>query len=344
MIKYAVGYQLPEGEDETLLDIVGQYKEHIGEVYFSWLDQPSGRSSLTNRRGVANWQGQQLMEKDLIALRRMGIKLDLLFNANCYGGKALSEYLANDVCSTIDHIGHLAGGLEIVTTTSPAIAHTVKSNFPAIEVRASVNMRIGTIKGMQYLAEDFDSFYVQREYNRDLEHIHELLDWAGQNGKKLCLLANSGCLIHCSGQTFHDNLVAHEKEICETINLDGWLPYACWNYYKDQKNWVSFLQNTWIRPEDIANYAGLFPVIKLATRMHARPGMVIGAYARQKHYGNLLDLFEPGFSPAFAPWVIDNTRFPADWFEKTSHCGHACHKCDYCAGVLDQVLLNTEKM
>ena len=73
MIKYAVGYQLPEGEDETLLDIVGQYKEHIGEVYFSWLDQPSGRSSLTNRRGLVNWQGQQHMEADLIALRQIGL-------------------------------------------------------------------------------------------------------------------------------------------------------------------------------------------------------------------------------------------------------------------------------
>jgi collagenase-like PrtC family protease len=344
LIKFAVGYQLPEGEEEPLVDIVRFYRDHIAEVYFSWLDQSSGRSSLINRRGMVNWSGQERMEHDLAAIRQMGIKLDLLFNANCYGGKALSTYLANSVCSTIDHIGQVAGGLEIVTTTSPAVAHTVKEHFPGIEVRASVNMRIGTVKGMQYLSELYDSFYVQREFNRDLDYIRELLEWTRANNKGLYMLANSGCLVHCSAQTFHDNLVAHEQEICETVNVENWTPYACWNYYKDKANWASFLQNTWVRPEDLDQYDGLFPVIKLATRMHARPGMVIGAYVRRKHYGNLLDLFEPGFGPAFAPWVIDNTKFPDDWFGVTSTCDRRCHKCGYCQQVLDQVLRNMDEL
>jgi hypothetical protein len=344
LIKFAVGYQLPEGDEEPLTEVIRHYREHIAEVYFSWLDQASGRSSLINRRGMVNWSGQERMEQDLLELRQMGIKLDLLFNANCYGGKALSEFLSNNVCSTIDHISTVAGGLEIVTTTSPAIAHIVKDNFPDIEVRASVNMRIGTIKGMQYMADLFDSFYVQREFNRDLDYIRELLSWTKENGKGLFMLANSGCLIHCSAQSFHDNLVAHEQEICETVNMNGWTPYACWNFYKDPKNWVSFLQNTWVRPEDLDQYDGLFPVVKLATRMHARPGMVIGAYVRRKHYGNLLDLFEPGFSPAFAPWIVDNTLFPEDWFAVTSTCDRRCHACDYCKQVLDKVLRNMEEV
>jgi len=78
--------------------------------------------------------------------------------------------------------------------------------------------------------------------------------------------------------------------------------------------------------------------------MHARPGMVIGAYVRRKHYGNLLDLFEPGFGPAFAPWVIDNTKFPDDWFGVTSTCDRRCHKCGYCQQVLDQVLRNMDEL
>ena len=83
MIKFAVGYQLPEGEEEPLVDIVRFYRDHIAEVYFSWLDQSSGRSSLINRRGMVNWSGQERMEQDLAAIRQMGVKLDLLFNANC---------------------------------------------------------------------------------------------------------------------------------------------------------------------------------------------------------------------------------------------------------------------
>ncbi|HHV97090.1 MAG TPA: hypothetical protein GXX37_11570 [Clostridiaceae bacterium] len=341
-MKFAVGYQLHEGEDESFVDIVMFYHEHIGEVYFPWLDTPSGRSSLSNRRGTVNWKAQEQLENDLLTLRKAGIKLDLLLNANCYGRNSMSQYLANNICSIIDHIGSVVGELDIVTTASPAIAHIVKSNFPDIEVRASVNMRIGTVKGMQYLAHLFDSYCMQRDYNRSPGHIEELLEWAKTNDKKLVMLANSGCLSFCSGQIFHDNLVAHESEIGETYNITGWIPYTCWNYYKDPDNWVSVLQNTWIRPEDLHNYEKYFPVVKLATRMHSRPGMVIDAYVRGRYYGNLLDLFEPGFGPAFAPYVIDNSRFPDDWFEVTTKCNKKCHECNYCKDVLKAVLIRME--
>ena len=215
--------------------------------------------------------------------------------------------------------------------------------FPNIEVRSSVNMKIGTVKGMEYLADLFDSFHVQRDYNRDLARLKELKEWADAAGKKLILLANSGCFAHCSGQTFHDNLVAHEAEICEVNNLRDFTPYVCWRALKKRENWHMLLENTWIRPEDIHHYEGLFDTVKLATRMHALPGLVIGAYARGYHVGNLLDLFEPGFGPALAPYIIDNTAFPKDWFERTTNCNKQCHTCAYCRSVLERVLLNTEK-
>ena len=81
-------------------------------------------------------------------------------------------------------------------------------------------------------------------------------------------------------------------------------------------------------------------MVKLATRMHARPRTVIDAYVNRSYRGNLLDLMEPGFGPALAPCIIANERFPADWFERTSTCNHRCHACDYCRTVLEQVLVN----
>jgi hypothetical protein len=82
--------------------------------------------------------------------------------------------------------------------------------------------------------------------------------------------------------------------------------------------------------------------MKLATRMHALPGMVLQAYSSGSYYGNLLDLCEPGFGPIFAPEVIENSAFPADWFEKTSTCSKQCHQCNYCNEVLNNVLIKTE--
>lgn len=338
-MKFAIGYQMYEDEEQSFASIVQKYSKHIEEVYFPWLDIPSGRSSLTNRHGYVDWTGQEKLVADIRMFKQMGIKLDLLFNGNCYGSNAMSQYLANNVCSVIEYLGQAAGGVEIVTTTSPAIAHIIKKEFPYIEIRASINMRIGSIKGMQYISHLFDAFYLQREYNRDFDKIEELLFWTKENGKRLLMLANSGCMSFCSAQTFHDNMVAHGNEVDGTQNILDWTPHMCWKYYKDRENWESVLQNTWIRPEDLHNYDPYFPIVKLATRMHSLPGMVIQAYIRRRYYGNLLDLFEPGFGPVFAPYIIDNSRFPENWFDVTSKCNKKCHDCSYCRSVLDETLI-----
>ena len=342
-MKYSVGFQLYEHGEEPFSDIVRIYRDHISEVFFAWQDIATGRSAIATRHGYTDWSAQSRCEAELRKIKDMGVKLDLLFNGNCYGEYAISEKLANTVVSLIEYLGSVDCAVDIVTTASPAIAHTIKKYFKDIEVRASVNMRIGTVKGMEYLSDLFDSFHVQREYNRDIEHLKILKEWADANGKKLIMLANSGCFRECSGQSFHDNLVAHEAEVCEVKNLDDFLPYVCWRALKNKDNWHMLLENTWVRPEDIHNYEGLFDTVKLATRMHSLPAMVIDAYSNERYYGNTLDLFEPAFGRAIAPFVIDNRKFPDDWFTKTTTCDKMCHRCGYCGSVLDEVIVNTEE-
>jgi len=337
-MNFAVGYQLPDPDEEPFPQIVADFRGRIEEVYFPWLDMPSGRSPMASRSGWVDWEAQQVLEEDLRAIKAMGIKLDLLFNANCYGGDSLSQSLANRVCSIVEHLGEVAG-LDAITTTSLFIARTVKQSFPAIDVRASVNMRLGTVKAFEYVADLFDSFYLQREYNRDLERIGEVKAWCDAHGKGLHFLVNSGCLNWCSGQSFHDNLVAHEAEIADTVNVAGWNPSQCWNFLARRENWVCLLQNSWIRPEDLHHYEGLFSVAKLATRMHANPRRVIQAYCEGRYRGNLLDLLEPGHGPLLAPYILDNSRFPEDWFERSTACEKRCEKCGYCREVLGRVMV-----
>jgi len=268
----------------------------------------------------------------------MGVKLDLLFNANCYGGRAVSQSFENEICSIVDHIGSTAGDLEIVTTTSLFIARTIKRHFPTVEVRASVNMRIGEPQAMDYVSGLFDSFYLRRDWQRDLAYVKKVKDWCDKHNKGLCLLANSGCLYACPGQSFHDNLVAHDAEVDEMKNAPEWTPHVCWHLYRDPEQWVNILRSTWIRPEDLHHYEGLAKVVKLATRQHSHPRLVIAAYTRGKCDSDLLALLEPGFGPALNPKYLANDQFPADWFEKTSTCGRACDTCGYCPNVLKQVL------
>lgn len=336
-MNFAVGYQQPEN-GEPFPAIVADYRERIEEVYFPWVGAPSGRAALGGAGGGHDWQAQAVLERDLVAIRRLGVKLDLLFNANCYGGRALSEALGNDVGSILDHLGEVCGLPDVVTTTSLTIAQVVKTHFPAIETRASVNMRIGTVQAMQYAARWFDGFYLQRDLQRDPDYVRKVHAWCAAHGKKLCLLVNSGCLRFCPGQIYHDNLVAHDAEIDQHRNLPGFNPHVCWNLYRDPGRLVEFLKATWIRPEDLARYEGAADLFKLATRQHTHPRMVLEAYVSGRYRGDLLNLMEPCFAPAMAPRYIENAAFPADWAERMACCSGDCDACRYCDRVLEMTV------
>ena len=335
MLKLSVGYQYRE--EQPFSQVIEGYANSIESVYFPWVDMPSGRSMIAGFDGYYDYGLQQALLQDLESIQKMGIGLNLLFNANCYGEDAMSQVLRGRVCSVLDYLGDRGLLPQSVTTTSPAIAHIIREQYGDISLTASVNMKIGTVKGMEYVAHLFDSYCIAKECNRDLEKLRTLKAWAAENGKKLTMLANSGCMRDCSGQIFHDNMVAHEAEISKQKNID-FLPYMCYTYLKDPKHYVSVLQNTWVRPEDICHYEGLVDTVKLATRSHQLPGMVIGAYARRRYAGNLLDLFEPSYSPAFAPFVVDSAKIPVDFWEHTTACNKNCHQCNYCEKVMNSAL------
>mgnify|MGYP002627202691 CR=1 FL=1 len=92
-----------------------------------------------------------------------------------------------------------------------------------------------------------------------------------------------------------------------------------------------------IRPEDIRHYVDLFDTIKLATRESAEPEYVLLAYTMEKWPANLLDILEPGHANVEGMPFIANARFPEDWFEHTTHCGHHCDTCGYCKTVFEKV-------
>jgi hypothetical protein len=339
-VKFAVGYQLPDEGEPPFSALVREFSSCVEEVYFPWLDMPSGRSPMASASGFTEAEAEAALMADLAEIRRAGVKLNLLMNASCYGPRAHSRGLQREVLAVVGRLSE-AFGLDVVTTMSPFIAGAVKGAFPGIDVRASVNMRLGAESAMECVLDLFDSFHVQRELNRDLARLRELRAWAEERGKRLHILANSGCLAFCPVQTFHDNLVSHEREIDARDSVPSEHPALCWRFYGKRENWAAFLRNTWIRPEDVRRYEGLFPAMKLATRQHSDPRRVIEAYSSGRYAGNLCDLLEPGHARAFAPHVFDNSRFPPDWFERTSACGRRCAGCGYCAAVLDRVLVRT---
>ena len=301
-MKFFVGYQMG---DEAFLDAIISNRERIGEVYFSWAGYANGRHSQLRQKEMTPWEALRKQEEDLLRLSQAGIGLNLLFNAMCYGRDSQSRQFFQGIGDTVDALKQQYA-LRSVTTTSPLIARFLKENFPEVDVRASVNMRIGTVEGMDYVKDLFDSFYLQREKNRDLKAVAALQSWCKDNGKTLYLLANSGCLNHCSAHVFHDNLVAHEQEISAMDNgyqFNG----ICGSYLRE--NPLAAVRNTsFIRPEDVPLYEGLTPAMKLATRVNADPCRVLRAYLQGSHSGSALELLEPNHTAQLYPYLLENRK------------------------------------
>ena len=285
-MKFSVGYQA----DAAWIDALVARREALCDVYFAFGTMPSGRKAVS---------GVDRQLEDLGRLADAGIQLHLLFNANCYGAKAQARSFFAEVGETIERFSD--GALTGVTTTSPLVAKFVKDNFPHLETRASVNMEIGTEEGMDYLSDVFDGYYLKRELNRDREAVRRIKAWCDAHGKKLYILANSGCLNFCSSHVFHDNLVAHEAEIAREDNGYAY-GGTCWKWLARPENRAKWMERTnWIAPEDVEKYEGLCRAMKLATRINAHPVRILESYVTGSHIGNVMSLLEPDHSALWKP-------------------------------------------
>ena len=148
------------------------------------------------------------------------------------------EDLRREVESVLAYLEELELLPEIVTTASPFVAWTVKTAFPSIETRASVNMRIDSVSAMESLSDLFDSFHIRRDLQRDLDSVAKYHAWCVAHGKKLCMLVNSGCLRCCPFQTFHDNLLGHDEEVA-ACQCEGIPPHLCRKLYTVEKSAAS---------------------------------------------------------------------------------------------------------
>lgn len=83
----------------------------------------------------------------------------------------------------------------------------------------------------------------------------------------------------------------------------------CHEYLKNPDNYSTLYENmNFVRPEDIDEYDGFFEAVKLATRIHNNPRMVLESYIRRKYSGDLLRILEPAHS--IYPYVIENSNTP----------------------------------
>ena len=327
----AVGHFL----NEDFIDACAPWLYRIDEVFFAWPGVLSCRPApdFTDKL-------RERFVADLSWARQNGLKLDTLFNCNCYGEQAISQELADLVTNVMKQMD--ARGLfpDIVTTTSPFIATIIKRQFPSVRIRASVNLRAHGTIGFEAVADIFDEFYLSREHHRDLEYVKQAAAWAAQNGKRIGIQLNSGCIRDCPFQTFHDNIHGHNraKQAANAKAFDFSF-MLCRKHFGQDHAFEDIIRATWIRPEDAHLWEPYVSFCKLATRRIANPTKIIAAYASRDYDGNLLDLLDPVHSDLFSPRVIDNKSFPPDWATSGvgAACAQNCTHCGRCAAMFKQV-------
>lgn len=340
-LKFSVGY--PCSSTVSFYDSIFPYLDKISEVYFGWQNFTSGRATFEDDPR----NNKALLESDLVKFSNKGIRLNLLLNGNCHGEKAVSDSLADEICEMIKNAEELFK-INSVTTASPFIAYVVKNAFPDIDVRASVNMWVDGISGMMQCSDLFDSFYVKRDYNYCVDEIKQEYEWCKANGKKLYLLANSGCIPNCTYHTFHDNMIAHSKKLEPNTKNSSFEQYLCRKLIANPENRHLILSGNLVRPEDIQNYEGMVDGIKLATRIHPFPAILIRAYTKGYWDGDITQLTEPGFSDVIEPDILKNSDVPNEYWQRKTVCLRAknhgltmyCKDCGYCESLYQNIKSN----
>lgn len=338
-LQFSVGY--PCHLSFSFYDAIAPYLDRIGEVYFAWGNFATGRATFYDDPR----ENREKLKCDLLKFKQRGIKLNLLLNGNCYGEKSLSPSLADEAVGIVEEVAATVG-LDAVTVVSPFLVHSIKKHFPNIDVRASVNTWIDGISGMSQCEDLFDSFYVKRDYNYCIDEIRAEKEWCEKRNKKLYLLANSGCIPYCVYHTFHDNMVAHSKEMEREEKAHDFEPYVCGKLFAKPENRYLLLSGNMVRPEDVHFYEGIVDGVKLATRVHSYPAIIIGAYAKERWLGSVCDLSEPGFGTLLQPYKLDNVAVPQEYWATKTTCMRArnkgsiafCQTCGYCKGVYDNIL------
>lgn len=330
MIRFSVGYQFRR--DSGWIDCILANRERVNEVFFAPLDAPNGR---TGERVIKTefsiYEKMSFLDRDLRRISDAGIGLNILYNAGCYGVHSRSSVFFKNTVETIRRYRE-RNGLSSMTTTSPFLAEVIKTQIPQIKVRASINMDVSSPRGMDYISEYFDGYYLKRELNRDMAAIRQAKAWCVANGKELLMLVNSGCLSDCSEQIFHNNLVAHGDEL---EDVDKNYPLKGCRAFLQRPGKLKCLirDSNWVRPEDLHIYDGLFDSFKLATRVNRCPEIVLTAYVNGAYDGSILDLMEPDHREIMNGHKIDNKHFPIDFGMHVASCSKECDSCGYCERV-----------
>ena len=327
-------FSVPFNHDEGTLRYIFANRERNGnairEVYLSAPRSVAGSGRVATDMPMEQFVGT------VRRIREAGIDVDITMNSTCEGA---GWYDGDAVAGTVEFVRrmHEDEGVRAVTLANPFHIEAVRNACPDLEISASVLSDIDCFSRAKTFADaGATTFTPDTSINRDLKllgAIHRRL------GLEVKLMVNEGCLNKCPYRKFHMNYISHVSR--EGEHEGEAFSFACGDLIR--KDTANLFRSNWVRPEELSRYEGITSFFKIVGRdmLASKVIRCIGAYMDEDYDGNLLDLLcsSLGFYNVEESAFVDNKALGASsYFKRLSTCNRACHKCDYCDGLVRQFL------
>jgi hypothetical protein len=206
------------------------------------------------------------------------------------------------------------GNLVGATITNFNLAKCLKKEFPFLELTASALMDIFTSRQAMLLNNIFDNLVPS---SRIVRNLHALKVLKASFKGKIKLLVNESCLPDClhRSQHFYEmsrREIQFPQSLCrETLREYPWL----------------VLTGSWILPQHLHFFRGLYDGIKLAGRV---------SLSTPAHYFKVLESYinKTSLSPDLIGGGPASVTFPIDisesFYKTTLECDKNCLTCDFC--------------
>lgn len=280
-------------------ELSDSYEQYIDEVYFPLpLDCVASGRPIQPARHLTEF------------LKKTPFQLSALVNPII-----LSRPVEELSGAIIEKIQELNGeyNFRSVTVTNVVLAEKIKESIPDIKLTASALMDIFAPNQLAMINGIFDVLVPSSRIVRNLPALSALKkSFHGE----IKMIVNEGCLPNCVFRTQHfyemGAKIEYPKSLCQEMLA--------------HKPWLR-LTGSWILPQQLHFYHGIFDKLKLAGRVTLQnPDYyreVFDAYVfRKKRFPNKI-----GGGPASVnlPIHIDD-----EFFRQILHCNKACHRCAIC--------------
>jgi len=201
-----------------------------------------------------------------------------------------------------------------VTVTNPTLASRIREALPDVTITASTLMDIGTPAQAALIEGVIDRLVPASRVMRDLPALQKLREaFPG----RVRLIVNEGCLPGCPLRVQH---------FAEMASLDNPAPESLCGQLLERRPWLR-LTSSWVLPQHLRFYDGLFDELKLAGRVTLRNPRHYRSVLTSYVYGLPLGPHEIGAGPAS---VIRPMEIDEEFFQTTLSCDRQCGACAVC--------------